>query len=174
MIISIGARQASVIVDEPTAVFEPVASSERSVVAAPSDPAARTARATVEILRQGGGLMPRALVGGAFTPGTDSRLVVGVMTSGPAVSGSPSCKSQLASPLVPGLPDEFASSVVDGLVRRALPSGRVVVDRAAFDAVESSPMAFELAAELLAIVLATEESGGDVHQAVRTAVEAWP
>lgn len=107
-------------------------------------------------------------------PSADPRLVIEVGTSGPGASGSPTCASQLAKPLVPGLPDEFAASVVNGLVRSALPGGRVVVDRAAHDVVESSPLAFELAAELLAVVLAAEATGNDVLSAARDAVESWP
>lgn len=127
----------------------------------------------MEILRHAGGLMPRALVGGVFTPGTDSRLIVEVMTSGPILSGVSSCKSQLGKPMIPGLPNEFASSVAGRLLHRVLPGGRVVVDRAAFDPVESSPVAFELAAELLAIVLAAEALSNDVQAAAHRAVEAW-
>ena len=48
------------------------------------------------------------------------------------------------------------------------------MDRAAFDAVESSPLAFELAAELLAVALAAEALGDDLASASRVALEAWP
>lgn len=174
MIISTDSRQASIITDEPTAVFEHATISERAIAVPPSASQVRSVRAAVEILRHGGGLMPRALLGGAFTPSADSRLVIEVVTSGSSVSGTPTCESQLATRLIPGLPDEFASSVFDGLIRRALPGGRVVVDRAGFDAVESSRMAFELAAELLAVVLAAEALRNDVESAARDAVEAWP
>lgn len=173
MIISTNARRASAIADEPTAAYPSSATREQAISVPASEPT-RTVRATVEILRHAGGLMPRALVGGAFTPSTEARLVVEVATSGSSVGGSPTCVSQLAKPLVPGLPDEFASSVVDGLIRRAPRGGRIVVDRAAFDPVESSPLAFELAAELLAVVLAAEALGGDVASAARGALETWP
>lgn len=89
-------------------------------------------------------------------------------------TGKHSCKSRLWTPLIPGLPDEFAQSVVDGFIRRPLPAGRIVVDRAAFDPVESTPLAFELAAELLAIVLHAMLMGREVEQSARAAIEAWP
>jgi hypothetical protein len=50
----------------------------------------------------------------------------------------------------------------------------VVLDRAAFDPVESSPLAFELAAELLAIVLGAMSTGQDIEKVTRAAIEAWP
>lgn len=174
MIISTNARQASIVTDELTAAFDSSATREQAIAVTASESSARPVRATVEILRHTGGLMPRALVGGAFTPSTDSRLVVEVATSGPNVTGAPTCTSELGKPLVPGLPDEFASSVIDGLIRRAPPGGRIFVDRAAFDPVESSPLAFELAAELLAVALAAEARGSDVMSAARDSVEAWP
>ncbi len=58
--------------------------------------------------------------------------------------------------------------------RCRLPAGRIVVDRAAFDPVESSPMAFELASELLAIVRHAILMGREVEQPARAAIEAWP
>ncbi|HWD03250.1 MAG TPA: hypothetical protein VG674_12445 [Amycolatopsis sp.] len=172
MIVATGARRASIVNDEPTAVFEPVMTIERSIILQPSDPEARPARATVEILRHFGGLMPRALVGGVFTPWADPLLLIEVMTSGPGLSSTPTGMSQLAKKrLTPGLADEFAPSVVEGTARRALPGGRVVVDRAAFDAVESSAQAFELAAELLAVVLEAEALGNDASSVARDIVE---
>jgi hypothetical protein len=154
MIMSLGTRQASVIGDELTASFAAVRTILESVQTKVSRDALRPGRAVVEIVRHHGGMMPRALLGGAFTPSENKAdLLVEVQTSGAGSSGKPSCKSQLWTPLIPGLPDEFAQSVVDGFIRRPLPAGRVVVDRAAFDPVESSPLAFELAAELLATVL---------------------
>ena len=45
---------------------------------------------------------------------------------------------------------------------------------AGHDEVESSPLAFELAAELLVVVIAAELTQGDVPTQVRRRVEAWP
>ena len=94
-------------------------------------------RCVVGILRHGGGLVPGALLGGYYTPGGAEEVVVEVGASGSALAGAPTCASALARPLVPGLPIEFARSVEAGLLRSALPPGIVVVDRGAFDPVES-------------------------------------
>lgn len=118
--------------------------------------------------------MPRALLGGVYAPGGENELVIEVGTSGPSFAGAPTCASQLWRPLVPGLPEEFALPSVNGLLRIALPPGRVVLDRAAFDPVESSPLAFELAAELLALVLGAMSTGQDIENVTRSAIEAWP
>ncbi|MDQ0240872.1 hypothetical protein [Arthrobacter bambusae] len=175
MIISLGTRQASVIDDELTASFALGRTILELVQAKSSRDALRPVRAVVEIVRHGGGLMPRALLGGAFTPSEDgAELLIEVQTSGEDDTGKPSCKSRLWTPLIPGLPGEFAQSVVDGFIRRPLPAGRIVVDRAAFDPVESSPLAFELAAELLAIVLHAMLVGREVEKSARAAIEAWP
>jgi hypothetical protein len=175
MIISSGTRQASVIDDEPTASFALGRTILESVQTKSSRDALRPVRAVVEIVRHGGGLMPRALLGGAFTPREDgAELLIEVQTSGEGGTGKPSCKSRLWTPLVPGLPGEFVQSVVDGFIRRPTPAGRIVVDRAAFDPVESSTMAFELAAELLAIVLHAMLVGREVEKSARAAIEAWP
>ncbi|GAB2718038.1 hypothetical protein ACX801_05725 [Arthrobacter bambusae] len=175
MVISLGTRRASVIDDEPTASFALGRVILESVQTKCSLDTLRPVRAVVEILRHHGGLMPRALLGGAFTPSDDEGdLLIEVQTSGEHSTGKPSCKSHLWTPLVPGLPDEFAQSVVDGFIRRPLPAGRVVVDRAAFDPVESSPLAFELAAELLAIVLDAMLMEREVEQSARATIEAWP
>ncbi|WP_427175219.1 hypothetical protein [Arthrobacter sp. 92] len=175
MVISLGTRRASVIDDEPTASFALGTVILESVQTKSARDTFRPVRAVVEILRHSGGLMPRALLGGAFTPSEDEAdLLIEVQTSGEGSTGKPSCKSHLWTPLIPGLPDEFARSVVDGFIRRPLPVGRIVVDRAGFDPVESSPLAFELAAELLAIVLHAMLMGGEVEQSARAAIEAWP
>lgn len=175
IVISLGTRRASVIGDELTASFALGRTVLESVQTKSSRDALRPARAVVEIVRHGGGLMPRALLGGAFTPSEDGAdLLIEVQTSGEDCTGKPSCKSRLWTLLIPGLPDEFAQSVVDGFIRRPLPAGRIVVDRAAFDPVESSPLAFELAAELLAIVLHAMLMGREVEQSARAAIEAWP
>lgn len=174
VIVSVGPRQAAVTEDEGTASY-----SVERVICGEIDPTGAAAnsepvRAVVEILRQSGGLAPRALIGGIFTPAYGRAMVeLAISASDPAADAR--CNSRLWRPLVSGLPQEFAHSVMGGIVRRArLPVGNLVVDRAGFDPVESSPLAFELAAELLCDVLAAELSGQDVEYVVRSAVEAWP
>lgn len=122
--------------DEPTASFALSRVILESVQTKSSRDTLRPVRAVVEIVRHHGGLMPRALLGGTFTPSEDEAdLLIEVQTSDGHSTGKPSCKSHLWTPLIPGLPDEFAQSVVDGFIRRPLPAGRIVVDRAAFDPV---------------------------------------
>jgi hypothetical protein len=163
-----------VVAEEATAVYR----AER-VVAETMQPAravgSSTAnRAVVEILRQGGGLAPRALVGGIFTPAGD-KLVIKVTSLVESPDSWAACNSQLWRPFYRGLPAEFADSVMDGLIRRAkFPAGLLLVDRAGFDPVESSPLAFELAAELLSAVLLAELDAMDVEPVVRKALQAWP
>jgi hypothetical protein len=106
-------------------------------------------------------------------PGS-GEVVLAVGVSGDDLDGELKVVSQLGRPLAAGLPAEFATAVVDGLRRRPLPAGRLLVDRAGHDPVDSSPLAFELAAELLATVVATRAVAGDVESAVRAVVEAWP
>jgi hypothetical protein len=131
------------------------------------------ARAVVEILRRGGGLMPRALLGATFTPTGSTEMLITVRTSGPNAAGEPSCVSQLAGDLVPGLPDEFGHAVVEGIAKKALLPGRFEIDRSAFDPVESSPFAFGLAADILAVVLEAIASGRETEHDVRTAIDGW-
>jgi hypothetical protein len=59
-------------------------------------------------------------------------------------------------------------------VQDLLPAGLLKIDRAGHDEVESSPLSFELAAELLVVVIAAELTQGDVSTQVRRRVEAWP
>lgn len=174
MIVSVGTRRAAVGGDEPTASFGASRVLREATAVEPGEAPGNPARCVVEILRRGGGLMPRALLGGVYTPGGENELVIEVGSSGSSLAGAPTCVSQLWRPLVPGLPDEFALPSVDGLLRSALPPGLVVLDRAAFDPVESSPLAFELVAELLAIVLGAMSTGQDIEKVTRAAIEAWP
>jgi hypothetical protein len=128
----------------------------------------------VEILRQSGGLAPRALLGGSFTPGTGS-VVINVGVSEPAGEVAATCQSQLWKPLIPGVPSEFAEAAMAGIVRRQqLPGGLLVVDRGAHDRVESSPLAFELAGELFVSLVASELAGTNLEVEARRLIEAWP
>ncbi|MBO3089225.1 hypothetical protein [Cellulomonas dongxiuzhuiae] len=174
MIISVGSRRAAVVEDESTAVFDAEGVVRETTPSHAASTSSSPARCVVEILRQGGGMMPRALVGGTFTPHEGKDLVIEVRTSGPALAGVPTGASNLWDPLVPGLPEEFARPSVAGVLRAGLPSGQFVLDRAAFDPVESSPMAFELAGELLAVVLGAMSGGRDVEESARSTIGAWP
>jgi hypothetical protein len=174
VIVTIGPRFAAVSADEPTAVYLVERVRCETVDGADTVAGSAPARAVVEILRQNGGLAPRALVGGIFVP-SDGSLTVKVGSARDAPASPATCKSQLwRQPFVAGLPEEFAGPVMTGIVRRPrLPSGDLSIDRAGYDPVESSPFAFELAAELLCVVLAAQLAGQDVESAVRDTVASW-
>jgi hypothetical protein len=118
-------------------------------------------------------MLPRALVGGHFVP-DEGDPVIEIAVSDADLQDGTSVVSRLWRPLVPGLPAEFANAVVDGLRRRPIPRGLLRIDRAGYDPVESSPLAFELAAELLATVIAARARDRDIESAVRTAIHGWP
>ncbi|MEU5692051.1 hypothetical protein [Actinosynnema sp. NPDC020468] len=105
------------------------------------DAADRTA--VVEVFRDAGGKRLRALLGG-HAPGHPPA----------AVPTAAVVHSALSTPLVPGLPDEFAGPVRDHLAALGRP---VVIDRGAHDEVDSCEEAFRLAAEVLAEVLAPRD-----------------
>jgi hypothetical protein len=79
------------------------------------------------------------------------------------------CPSRFGGALVPGLPPEFAQATLDGLVR--VPAkwdsgGLLVVDRGAYDEVDSSSVAFELAGGLLVLALLARIDGTDLDVSV--------
>jgi hypothetical protein len=118
-------------------------------------------RVVVEIHRRVGGLPQRALIGGSFEPAADGRLSILAGLSGPTTSDrGAACQGNLGRELVRGLPSEFASSVIVGLLQRNLPSGLITIDRGAFDPVESSGVAFTLAASVLAEVVQADSLDG--------------
>lgn len=173
MIIRDGPRWASVALDELSAAYAASSVLREFVDVPAAGSGGRRARAVVEILKQGGGLAPRALLGGEFVPANDDGLIIEVTVLTDLTASVPSCRSQLWRPLMAGLPPEFAQSVIDGIVRRPLPSGRLVVDRAGHDPVESSPLAFELAAELLSAVLAGLAQSEEIEEIVRQDIIRW-
>lgn len=174
MIVEVKARRASIIRDEPSASFVPERVMRQAISCVGTKPGRRNVRVLVEILRQGGGMMPRALLGGEFTPSESGELLVELYTSQDVLHGEPTCISGLSSSLVPGLPEEFAAAVLRALVCENLSSGRLVVDRAAFDPVESSPFVFGLASHLLSVALASIYNGTDLEADVISELEGWP
>jgi hypothetical protein len=90
----------------------------------------------VEVVRSAGGLVPRALIGGSFSP-QGSAITIEVGSIGDLTVGSPRrCKSSFSHPLVTGLPEEFAQAALDGLVRLmaslALPPGVLRIHAAGY------------------------------------------
>jgi hypothetical protein len=62
---------------------------------------------------------------------------------------------------------------VEALLSAGFPAGRVVVDRAGHDPVDSSVSSFRTAAGLLVVALAAIATGGDVEALARDAIRRW-
>src|SRR5580658_412874 len=79
---------------------------------------------------------------------------------------APTCRSELANALVPGLPRDFAPATLTGIVK--VPAQRpagfiIVVDRAGYDEVDSSEIAFEFVGGLLLVALVMRLRGSDLN-----------
>jgi hypothetical protein len=124
-----------------------------------------TVRAMVEVRRGAGGVIPRALIGGEMRrTGRSARQVRVGQSSKMTLGAARTCASLFRGMLVPGLPPEFAQAALDGVVRvpAQWDSGDLVVDRAAYDEVDSSPVAFEFAGGLLVLALLARLAGSDL------------
>lgn len=148
---------------EPTAEFNSDRWLRRSVPAA-GLPVTTSVAITIEVSRAAGGMWPRALLGGSFRPqGSELHLEVG-FTGELAHDAPRTCRSLLHRPLVPGLPEEFAPAVLDGLARVAdalkLPAGVLRIHAGGYG-VDSSRWVFERAASGFGWVLhQTYQPGG--------------
>lgn len=177
LIAGVGTWQIAVSDPEPTAAFDTDRWLRQS---APAHGTGATwpIAVTVEVLRSGSGVRPRALVGGSFEP-DGSALQIEVGSSGDLTSGAPrNCRSSLGRPLVTGLPEEFAQAALDGLVRiadtLALPPGVLRIRAAGYDEADSSPLAFERAAGALAWVVQQEhQPEGLLISRLSDLVGAW-
>lgn len=135
--------------------FQAVRTTNR-VLSVHARPSLGPVRASIEVRRTGGGLVPHALLGGELGPASHSTLEVTIPTSGPIRPNGIRRAGLLASAyLVPGLPDEFLDAVVAGIRRqqRSLVSGHFRILQAGYDPVESSSDVFRRAAALLVRVL---------------------
>ena len=143
---------------------------------ADSQDTASPARLVLEVQRNLGGMRMRAQIGGEFVNySTGTRYEICVM-SAPFDSGlSATCDSRLGSPLIPGMPRDFAAAAMGGLTRDSsafpLPKGRLRVDRAGHDLMDSSEIAFEQAARLLRIALWATQNGADVERELNEAFD---
>ncbi|MEV5719235.1 hypothetical protein AB0L41_35575 [Amycolatopsis mediterranei] len=129
----------------------------------------------VEVLRRFGGLAPRTLVGGQFTPGQgdQTQFAVAVATFGLFdADDEPTCPSaSWKEPFTAGLPSEFARAVASALDEGpGLPAGTLTIDRAGFDLANSPEMIFGQAAVVLKAAMAAEPSGQDADTAARALV----
>ncbi len=173
MIIEVGrAAKVWLGVEVPEAAYSASRSLVSETMAAPPG-AGEAVRVAIELRRNLGGLIMRALVGGAFVPDAGSTTYEVLVARAPFDNGDvAACPSQLGAPLVPGLPADFAASVLGGLTAEAevdpLTGGRLRIDRAAYDVMGSSEAAFFQAARLLrasfSAVVAGDDSGARVVQ----------
>lgn len=125
-------------------------------------------RAIVEVYRLVGGKSQRALIGGELRLAAHSGRNVRIgLSPGLTMGASATCQSNFSNALVPGLPAEFAEAALDGIVR--FPAERpvgflVIVDRAAYDEVNSSQVAYEFVGGLLMATLLARLHGSDLDQ----------
>ncbi|WP_432851192.1 hypothetical protein ACQPXB_10750 [Amycolatopsis sp. CA-161197] len=131
-------------------------------------------RAHVEVLRRISGNPGRAFLGGRLTAGDGAltRIDVGVSAfDAGGCEDAPTFPGALwSSPLIVGLPTEFAAAVVAGLTAGSpLPPGLLTVDQAAFDFMCPSEPMFERAAAVLGAAIA----GFEPEKAVRVVVSGW-
>jgi hypothetical protein len=180
MIIEQAGRRVAVGADEPAARYQGGDVLSTRLTAAVMPGALAPLRMSVEILRRQGGMMSRALLGGEFQVGASGLLDLQVLVADQplTVGAAATCPSSLATPLVPGLPRDFAPTVLTALSdlqhgAAALPAGLLRVDQAAHDEIGSSTSSFALAATMLTQVLAATLLGSDVEAAVRAAVARW-
>jgi hypothetical protein len=167
MIIEVGtAARLSLDADNESARYD-----SGRMLAASEPPALRISapavRLTVELRRNLGGMVMRALVGGEFTPGSDlTGFEVAVAVAAFDSGVDTTCPSRLGKPLVPGLPQDFAPSVLAGITAGSaddpLPAGTLRVDRAAHDLMGSSEAAFYQAGLLLRAAFSATITGTDV------------
>lgn len=138
----------------------------------------RQRRVVVEVFRGAGGIFPRGALGARYTTGGESLNFSVATISEMWTTPGQHFDSVLSTPMVVGLPREFADAVVDGLLaasdRLKILAGDFEVDFAAYDEVNSSPCAFEHAARLLLWAVAYLESGEAVDsRALRAELDSW-
>lgn len=169
MIFEEGHLRVSLEVDSPEAHFDSKARARAETPAkVVSEQGPR--RALVEVHRRVGGLPQRAVVGGMKSTTGSGYLVVEAGLSGESVAGEDrKYPGVFGRELSPGIPSEFAASVLRGLLTMRGCAGLVEVDCGAFDVVESSGAAFELAATILAVAL--EHDPLEAFEAVRQKVK---
>jgi hypothetical protein len=171
MIVEVGnASRVSLSEDNPYAGYESARILE-SARAAGAPAVTLPIRLIVELRRTFGGMIMRALVGGECVP-VPGRVRFEVCVGAAAFDSGvpPTCESALGKALVPGLPEDFAPSVLAGLaveqIGNGMPPGIVRVDRAGYDLMGSSVAAFYQAAMLLRTAMAATLAGDDVEVSV--------
>jgi hypothetical protein len=156
--------------------FQFKATGERSTeVPASAARSTKSITLVVEVRRQMGGLMPRALVGARFeaSPRSTQTMIV-VSHSGGTIGPGTTQTGLLGRQLVPGLPEEFVTALTNGLRHAPLPSGTLRVVKAGYDPVESSRYAFEHAGRLLGYLIPRRLQGDPLSRDLLSqAVRSW-
>jgi hypothetical protein len=135
-------------------------------------------RVIAEIYRAYGGIHARALVGGMFQAVPADRIDVRLQFSADVVQlgRQADCPSNLGSPLVSGLPADLSPAALRDLVRTLqaaeVPSGSLVIDRAAHNE-ESSEIAFRLVCEVMAAAVSAKIWDRDVESAMTGLLTSW-
>jgi hypothetical protein len=172
-VIKVGNWRIAVSDDESTATFQIAEWLNWNSPSSSTSPMP-SVRFVVEIHRPLGGRNSRALLGGELKEAEDRSFRV-AQSSPIGAGGEASCRSLLGRDLVPGLPPEFAEATLKSLVRCSplLGSGAVVIDRAGYDDVDSSPSAFDHAAMLLIRLLCGRAVVANTETLVNEVVSSW-
>lgn len=171
LVIEVGHGFAAIGRDCPRARYAPSAM-HRDSRPASGEPMSGGRRAFVEIFQRAEPPR-RALLGGTLSPGTDHTTQVVVQVSEDRPSGAPrTYPSAFRHDLVPGLLEEYAKAVPAALMTHFARPGVITIDRGAHDEVDSSVLAFSLAADLLGLVL-RHESPREAEAAVRRRLADW-
>jgi len=170
MIVEMGYRRAAVGMDRPLARYLSHGVRTDSLPM-PGETVRAARRACVEIFQGVGGNPRSALIGGVLAPSTADRLEVQLHISELRPTGAATtCPGAFGHDLVPGLAEEFIEWIPGALVTQIARPGVITIDRAAYDEVGSSVMAFSLATDLLGLVLSHEslpEAEGAIRQGRR-------
>jgi len=132
----------------------------------------------LELRRNAGPVSPSGMIGGSYIPGKAEAAILSVGKTGDITTGAGlGYVSGIGKRgMVLGLPDEFAESVMDGLIRvdpkSGVPAGRVVIDRAAYDEMDSSRSVFERLGGLFLIAVAEMSMGSSDQSEFQRTMQA--
>jgi hypothetical protein len=180
MIIEAPGQKVSILFDEP--MFCPVGTRalDGRLTARTYQGDGTAFRVLVEIYRAHGGKGTRAMLGGVFRGEPGDLLILRVLADEEPITSVRSAdfsSSVGRRPLVCGLPADLADDahhdLMIALSAAGLPSGRLLVDQAAHDPVDSSVMAFRLTGSVLATAIAAWTADEDVEKSVSDLMSGW-
>ena len=172
MIVKLGYRWVAVGMDRPLARYLSH-DVRKGSLPMPGESVCAERRACVEIFQGVGGNPRSALIGGVLAPSTAPELEVQLHISELRPTGAATtCPGMFGHDLVPGLAEEFIERIPEALMTQIARPGVITIDRAAYDEVGSSVVAFSLAADLLGLVL-SYESLAEAEGAIRQRLTEW-